>query len=42
MGAAQTNEGVYIRASEGLVTLPVAGYDYSANWVTCTGGTFTR
>jgi hypothetical protein len=35
-------EGVYIRASDGLVTRPVAGYVYSANWVICTGGTFTR
>jgi len=24
-----------------LVTRPVAGYHYSANWVTCTGRTFT-
>jgi len=34
-------EDVYIRASDGLVTRPVAGYHYSANWVTCTGRTFT-
>ncbi len=35
-------EGVYIRASDGLVTRTVAGYDYSANWVICTDGTLTR
>jgi hypothetical protein len=27
--------------SDGLVTRPVAGYHYSANWATCTGRTFT-
>ena len=27
--------------STGLVTRAAAGYDYSANWVTCTDGTFT-
>jgi hypothetical protein len=27
-------EDVYIRASDGLVTRPVAGYHYRANWVT--------
>jgi hypothetical protein len=36
------NEDVYIRASDGLVTRPVAGYRYSAYWVICTGETFTR
>jgi len=35
-------EGVYVRASDGLVTRSVAGYIYSANWAICTGGTFTR
>jgi len=35
-------EGVYFRASDGLVTRTVAGYDYSANWAICTGGTLTR
>jgi hypothetical protein len=35
------NEDVYVRASDGLVTRAVAGYHYSANWVTCTGRTFT-
>ncbi len=35
-------ENVYVRASDGLVTRTVAGYHYSANWVICTGGTFTR
>jgi len=29
------------RLSTGLVTRAAAGYDYSANWVTCTDGTFT-
>ena len=29
-------------AADGLVTRPVAGYVYSANWETCTGGTCTR
>ena len=31
-------EGVYIRASNGLVTRAVAGYIYSANCAICTGG----
>jgi len=35
-------EGVYFRASDGLVTRPVAGYHYSANWAISTGGTCTR
>ena len=35
-------EGVYVRASDGLVTRPAAGYHYSANWAICTGGTCTR
>ena len=35
-------EGVYFRASDGLVTRPVAGYHYGANWAICTGGTCTR
>lgn len=35
------NEDVYIRAFDGLVTRAVAGYHYSANWVICTGRTFT-
>jgi hypothetical protein len=35
-------EDVYIRASDGLVTRPVAGYHYSANWVIYAAGTFTR
>jgi len=35
------NEGVYIRASDGLVARAVAGYHYSANWVICTGRTLT-
>jgi hypothetical protein len=35
-------EDVYFRASDGLVTRAVAGYHYSANWIICTGGTFTR
>src|ERR1035441_3515810 len=37
-----SHEDVYIRASDGLVTRPVAGYVYSANWETCTGGICTR
>ena len=32
----------YFRASNGLVTLPVAGYDYGGNWTISTGGTHTR
>jgi hypothetical protein len=28
--------------SGSLLTRPAAGYHYSANWATCTGGTFTR
>jgi hypothetical protein len=39
---ASSHEDVYIRASDGLVTRPVAGYVYSANWETCTGGICTR
>ena len=35
-------EGVYIQASDGLVTRAVAGYNYSANWVICADGTLTR
>ena len=34
--------GDYIRASDGLVSRPVAGYIYSTNWAICTGGTLTR
>ena len=34
-------EDRYIRASDGLVTRPVAGYHYSANSAPCTGRTFT-
>ena len=40
--ASSHRESVYFRASDGLVTRPAAGYHYSANWETCTGGTFTR
>jgi hypothetical protein len=40
--ASSHREGFYFRASDGLVTRPVAGYHYSANWVICTGGTCTR
>jgi hypothetical protein len=40
--ASSHREGVYFRASDGLVTRPAAGYHYSANWVICTGGTCTR
>ena len=32
----------YFRAFNGLVTLPVAGYDYGGNWTISTGGTHTR
>jgi hypothetical protein len=32
----------YFRASNGLVTLPAAGYDYGGNWTISTGGTHTR
>ena len=32
----------YFRAFNGLVTLPVAGYDYGGNWTIYTGGTHTR
>jgi hypothetical protein len=32
----------YFRASNGLVTLPVAGYDYGGNWTISTGGIHTR
>src|SRR5262249_45628952 len=32
----------YSRAFNGLVTLPVAGYNYGGNWTISTGGTLTR
>jgi len=32
----------YFRAFNGLVTLPVTGYDYDGNWTISTGGTHTR
>src|SRR5215472_14799210 len=32
----------YFRAFNGLVTLPVAGYNYGGNWTISTGGTHTR
>jgi hypothetical protein len=32
----------YFRAFNGLVTLPVAGYDYGGNWTISTGGTLTH
>ena len=35
------HENLYFRASDGLVTRPVAGYLYGANWEICTGRTFT-
>jgi hypothetical protein len=38
----QAYEDVYFRASDGLVTRPIAGYHFSANWETCAGATFTR
>jgi hypothetical protein len=40
--ASSHRESVYFRAFDGLVARPAAGYHYSANWVICTGGTFTR
>ncbi len=38
---ASSHRGRLHPASDGLVTRPVAGYHYSANWVTCTARTFT-
>ena len=35
-------EDFYFRAFKGLVTLPVAGYNYGGNWTISTGGTHTR
>ena len=32
----------YIRAFDGLVTRTAAGYHYSGNWESSTGGTYTR
>jgi hypothetical protein len=32
----------YFRAFNGLVTLPVARYNYGGNWTISTGGTHTR
>ena len=32
----------YVRASDGLVTLPAAGYHYGGGWAASTGGTRTR
>jgi hypothetical protein len=40
--ASSHREGVYFRASDGLVTRPAAGYHYGANWAICTGGSCTR
>jgi hypothetical protein len=36
------NGNFYFRASNGSVTLTVAGYNYGDNWVSFTDGTFTR
>ena len=38
---ASSHRGHLHRASDGLVTRPLAGYHYSANWVICTGRTLT-
>jgi len=35
-------EDFYFRAFNGLVTLPVAGYDYGGNWAIFTDETHTR
>ena len=40
--ASSHREGVYFRASDGLVTRAAAGYHYGANWAICTGGSCTR
>jgi hypothetical protein len=40
--ASSHREGVYFRASDGLVTRPAAGYHYGANWAICAGGSCTR
>ena len=36
------NGDFYFRASDGLVARFIAGYHYSGNWVSSTGGTLTR
>jgi hypothetical protein len=36
------NRDFYIRAFNGLIARPVAGYDYSGNWAISTGGIFTH
>ena len=32
----------YFQASDGLVTLPAAGYNYDIDWTSYVGGTCTR
>jgi len=32
----------YFQASDGLVALPAAGYDYDIGWTSYVGGTYTR
>ena len=32
----------YFQASDGLVALPAAGYDYDIDWTSYVGGTCTR
>src|SRR6516162_2117102 len=41
-GSHLADRDFYFRAFDGLVTLPIAGYSYSGNWASSTGGTSTR
>jgi len=40
--ACSANQGFYFRASDELVSRFAAGYGYSGNWASSTGGTSTR
>ena len=39
---ASANRDFYFQASDELVTLPIAGYDYGSNWTISADGTFTH
>ena len=41
-GSRPADRDFYFRASDGLVSFPVAGYDYGGNWASSTGGISAR
>jgi hypothetical protein len=41
-GFSPANRGFYFRAFDGLITRTVAGYGYSGNWASSTGGIYTH